>query len=76
MIQKFDIAVIVAFYGNVCSGAPDEENMEEEEEFDWEIEQTLQKENVEDSLCPSGSYGFGSQKSGVFKRLQVSGSIK
>ncbi|XP_034296454.1 protein SHQ1 homolog [Pantherophis guttatus] len=50
--------------------APDEENMEEEEEFDWEIEQTLQKDNLEDSLCPSGSYGFGSQKSGVFRRLQ------
>ncbi|XP_026534843.1 protein SHQ1 homolog [Notechis scutatus] len=51
-------------------GAPDEENMEEEEEFDWEIEQTLQKDNMEDSLCPSSSYGFGSQKSGVFRRLQ------
>ncbi|XP_026578220.1 protein SHQ1 homolog [Pseudonaja textilis] len=51
-------------------GAPDEENMEEEEEFDWEIEQTLQKDNMEDSLCPSCSYGFGSQKSGVFRRLQ------
>ncbi|ETE69008.1 Protein SHQ1-like protein, partial [Ophiophagus hannah] len=52
------------------SGAPDEENIEEEEEFDWEIEQTLQKDHMEDSLCPSGSYGFGSQKSGVFRRLQ------
>ncbi|XP_039189448.1 protein SHQ1 homolog isoform X1 [Crotalus tigris] len=51
-------------------GAPDEENMEEEEEFDWEIEQTLQKDYTEDSLCPSNTYGFGSQKSGVFRRLQ------
>ncbi|KAM3843691.1 protein SHQ1 homolog isoform 1-T4 [Vipera latastei] len=51
-------------------GAPDEENMEEEEEFDWEIEQTLQKDNTEDSLCPSNTYGFGSQKSGVFRWLQ------
>lgn len=74
MVQKFDIAV--TFDGNACSGAPDEENMEEEEEFDWEIEQTLQKDNTEDSLCPSNTYGFGSQKSGVFRRLQVSGSIK
>ncbi|KAM6469173.1 protein SHQ1 homolog isoform 2-T2 [Liasis olivaceus] len=53
-------------------GAPDEENMEEEEEeeFDWEVEQTLQEESTEDPLCPSATYGFGSQKSGVFRRLQ------
>ncbi|XP_063147663.1 protein SHQ1 homolog isoform X2 [Candoia aspera] len=55
-------------------GAPDEENMEaeeeEEEEFDWEIEQTLQEESTEGPLCPSGAYGFGNQKSEVFRRLQ------
>nr|XP_003217839.2 PREDICTED: protein SHQ1 homolog [Anolis carolinensis] len=51
-------------------GAENDEDVEEEEEFDWEIEQTLYEENKESSLCSPCTYGFGNQKSGVFKRLQ------
>nr|XP_056702722.1 protein SHQ1 homolog [Euleptes europaea] len=45
-------------------------NGEEEEEFDWEIEQIPYEESREDCLCSSCGYGFGNQKSGVFRRLQ------
>lgn len=48
-----------------------EGEQEEDEEFDWEIEQTLYEESREDHLCSSCGYGFGNQKSGVFRRLQV-----
>ncbi|CAH2312890.1 SHQ1 homolog [Pelobates cultripes] len=41
---------------------------EEEEEFDWQIEQTPYEEPSADVLhC---SYGFGNSRSGVFRRLQ------
>ncbi|NWU96985.1 SHQ1 protein, partial [Upupa epops] len=43
---------------------------EEEEEFDWEIEQTPYKESSEDALPPQYCYGFGNLRSGVFQRLQ------
>ncbi|KAJ6668252.1 hypothetical protein lerEdw1_015629 [Lerista edwardsae] len=51
-------------------GAENEEEQEEEEEFDWEIEQTPYDESQDDSLNLCCSYGFGSLKSGVFRRLQ------
>ncbi|XP_062977988.1 protein SHQ1 homolog [Elgaria multicarinata webbii] len=54
----------------MASGADNEEDMEEEEEFDWEIEQTLYEESRETLLCSTCTYGFGNQKSGVFSRLQ------
>ncbi|XP_065498794.1 protein SHQ1 homolog [Caloenas nicobarica] len=43
---------------------------EEEEEFDWEIEQTPYKENAESTLPLQYRYGFGNLCSGVFQRLQ------
>ncbi|NXN94080.1 SHQ1 protein, partial [Rhinopomastus cyanomelas] len=43
---------------------------EEEEEFDWEIEQTPYKESSENTLSPQYCYGFGNLRSGVFQRLQ------
>ncbi|XP_068010474.1 protein SHQ1 homolog isoform X2 [Melanerpes formicivorus] len=43
---------------------------EEEEEFDWEIEQTPYNEIAESSLPPEYCYGFGNLRSGVFQRLQ------
>ncbi|XP_015285003.1 PREDICTED: protein SHQ1 homolog [Gekko japonicus] len=43
---------------------------QEEEEFDWEIEQTPYEESREDHLSSSCGYGFGNQKSEVFRRLQ------
>ncbi|XP_065543532.1 protein SHQ1 homolog isoform X2 [Lathamus discolor] len=42
---------------------------EEEEEFDWEIEQTPCKDSAESSI-PQYCYGFGNLRSGVFQRLQ------
>ncbi|NXG41925.1 SHQ1 protein, partial [Psilopogon haemacephalus] len=43
---------------------------EEEEEFDWEIEQTPYNESAESTLAPQYCYGFGNLRSGVFQRLQ------
>ncbi|XP_069722117.1 protein SHQ1 homolog [Phaenicophaeus curvirostris] len=43
---------------------------EEEEEFDWEVEQTLYEKNAESTLPLQYRYGFGNLRSGVFQRLQ------
>ncbi|NXH21706.1 SHQ1 protein, partial [Bucco capensis] len=44
---------------------------EEEEEFDWEIEQTPYEESTESITLPlQYHYGFGNLQSGVFQRLQ------
>ncbi|NXI35266.1 SHQ1 protein, partial [Galbula dea] len=44
---------------------------EEEEEFDWEIEQTPYEESAESITLPlQYRYGFGNLRSGVFQRLQ------
>ncbi|XP_071612425.1 protein SHQ1 homolog isoform X2 [Heliangelus exortis] len=43
---------------------------EEEEEFDWEIEQTPYKESAESAQPLQNCYGFGNLRSGVFQRLQ------
>ncbi|XP_042679662.1 protein SHQ1 homolog isoform X2 [Centrocercus urophasianus] len=45
-------------------------DLEEEEEFDWEVEQTLHKEASEGPLSLQCYYGFGNLRSGVFQRLQ------
>uniref|UniRef100_A0A8D0H3X4 Protein SHQ1 homolog n=1 Tax=Sphenodon punctatus TaxID=8508 RepID=A0A8D0H3X4_SPHPU len=46
------------------------EEQEEEEEFDWEIEQAPYKETEESTLNLYCSYGFGNLQSGVFQRWQ------
>uniref|UniRef100_A0A7N6BVG6 Protein SHQ1 homolog n=1 Tax=Anabas testudineus TaxID=64144 RepID=A0A7N6BVG6_ANATE len=52
-----------------CSqGVGDDE--EEDEEFDWHVEQEVYKENSEEELRTLHKYGFGNQRSGVFARLQ------
>ncbi|NXY71079.1 SHQ1 protein, partial [Glareola pratincola] len=43
---------------------------EEEEEFDWEIEQTPYEESAESTPPLQYRYGFGNLRSGVFQRLQ------
>ncbi|NWW49658.1 SHQ1 protein, partial [Pedionomus torquatus] len=43
---------------------------EEEEEFDWEIEQTPYNISAESTLPLQYRYGFGNLRSGVFQRLQ------
>ena len=42
---------------------------EEEEDIDWQIEQEPYEEAAPSLTDPK--YGFASQRSGVFKRLQV-----
>ncbi|XP_070758501.1 protein SHQ1 homolog [Enoplosus armatus] len=43
---------------------------EDEEEFDWQVEQEVYKESSEEELRALQKYGFGNQRSGVFARLQ------
>ncbi|KFQ30103.1 Protein SHQ1 [Merops nubicus] len=52
------------------SSASAELSEEDEEEFDWEIEQTPYREGPENTLTPQHPYGFGNLRSGVFQRLQ------
>lgn len=47
----------------------DEED--DEEEFDWQVEQEVYKESSVEELRAMQKYGFGCQRSGVFARLQV-----
>ncbi|KAM5313932.1 protein SHQ1 homolog isoform 1-T1 [Glossophaga mutica] len=48
-----------------------EEGVEDDDDdFDWEIEQSPYKEVSEVSLNVQGNYGFGGLRSGVFQRLQ------
>ncbi|XP_065791359.1 protein SHQ1 homolog [Muntiacus reevesi] len=48
-----------------------EEGVEDDDdEFDWEIEQSPYEEVPESALNPNCRYGFGNLRSGVFQRLQ------
>uniref|UniRef100_A0A8C6WD36 Protein SHQ1 homolog n=1 Tax=Nannospalax galili TaxID=1026970 RepID=A0A8C6WD36_NANGA len=53
-----------------ASGVSEEGVEEEDEEFDWEIEQTPYKEISESALNSQYHYGFGNLRSGVVQRLQ------
>uniref|UniRef100_A0A5F4VT69 Protein SHQ1 homolog n=1 Tax=Callithrix jacchus TaxID=9483 RepID=A0A5F4VT69_CALJA len=46
------------------------EEVVDDEDFDWEIEQTPYEEVSESALNPQCHYGFGNLRSGVFQRLQ------
>ncbi|XP_027719664.1 protein SHQ1 homolog [Vombatus ursinus] len=46
------------------------ESNEDEEDFDWEIEQSPYEELTESDLNSQWHYGFGNLRTGVFKRLQ------
>ncbi|XP_019741360.1 protein SHQ1 homolog, partial [Hippocampus comes] len=50
------------------SGANDD--AEDEEEFDWQVEQEVYVERSEEELSALQKYGFGNKRSGVFGRLQ------
>ncbi|KAG8538888.1 hypothetical protein GDO81_021836, partial [Engystomops pustulosus] len=50
------------------NAAPEDDD---EEEFDWQIEQTPYEEPPRDALCSQCGYGFGNLRVGVFGRLQV-----
>ncbi|XP_037656305.1 protein SHQ1 homolog [Choloepus didactylus] len=43
---------------------------DDDEEFDWQIEQSPYEEVSESALNPQCYYGFGNLRSGVFQRLQ------
>lgn len=49
----------------------DGEEEDDEEEFDWQVEQEVYVDTSEEQLNELQKYGFGSQRSGVFTRLQV-----
>ncbi|KAK9973610.1 hypothetical protein ABG768_024329 [Culter alburnus] len=51
-----------------CGGGCEEED--EEEEFDWQIEQEIYTETPAETLKEYHKYGFGNLRSGVFTRLQ------
>lgn len=44
---------------------------EDEEDFDWQVEQEIYTEKSEEELRALQKYGFGNQRCGVFARLQV-----
>ncbi|XP_036593322.1 protein SHQ1 homolog [Trichosurus vulpecula] len=52
------------------SELPAESNEDEEEDFDWEIEQSPYEELTENDLNSQCHYGFGNLRTGVFRRLQ------
>lgn len=58
------------FLSGACGGETCEEE-DEEEEFDWQIEQEVYAEPPAETLKGYHKYGFGNLRSGVFCRLQV-----
>lgn len=48
-----------------------EEEDDDEEGFDWQVEQVVYQESSEEELNAMQMYGFGNKRSGVFARLQV-----
>lgn len=54
-----------------CSQSGVDHEEEDEEEFDWQIEQEVYTESSEEERRALQKYGFGNQRSGVFARLQV-----
>uniref|UniRef100_A0A2K5QRF7 Protein SHQ1 homolog n=1 Tax=Cebus imitator TaxID=2715852 RepID=A0A2K5QRF7_CEBIM len=59
------------FWGFHSLGASEiPEEVVDDEDFDWEIEQTPYEEVSESALNPQYHYGFGNLRSGVFQRLQ------
>ncbi|KAJ8259748.1 hypothetical protein GJAV_G00172970 [Gymnothorax javanicus] len=53
-----------------CGGNAAEDEEDEDEEFDWQVDQQVYEENTEDEMSSLQKYGFGNLRSGVFARLQ------
>ncbi|XP_061543858.1 protein SHQ1 homolog [Phycodurus eques] len=53
-----------------CSESVDNDEAEDEEDFDWQVEQEVYVERSEEGLSDLQKYGFGNQRYGVFARLQ------
>ncbi|XP_075690160.1 protein SHQ1 homolog isoform X2 [Rhinoderma darwinii] len=60
----------IATYNADDGSSNDAPEDEEEEEFDWQIDQTPFEEPSSDALKSQCSYGFGNLRVGVFGRLQ------
>uniref|UniRef100_A0A3P8QX23 Protein SHQ1 homolog n=2 Tax=Astatotilapia calliptera TaxID=8154 RepID=A0A3P8QX23_ASTCA len=53
-----------------CSERVGDNEDEDEEDFDWQVEQEIYTEKSEEELRALQKYGFGNQRCGVFARLQ------
>ncbi|XP_049589724.1 protein SHQ1 homolog [Syngnathus scovelli] len=53
-----------------CSESAGHAEAEDEEEFDWQVEQEVYVERSEEELSGLQKYGFGNKRAGVFARLQ------
>ncbi|XP_077430190.1 protein SHQ1 homolog [Vanacampus margaritifer] len=53
-----------------CSESGGNDEAEDEEDFDWQVEQEVYVERSEEELSGMQKYGFGNKRSGVFARLQ------
>lgn len=53
-----------------CSERVGDNEDEDEEDFDWQVEQEIYTEKSEEELSALQKYGFGNQRCGVFARLQ------
>ncbi|XP_062852788.1 protein SHQ1 homolog [Trichomycterus rosablanca] len=53
-----------------CSSSEAGQEDEDEEEFDWQVEQQPYVESSEEDLKKLQKYGFGNLRTGVFSRLQ------
>ncbi|KAM7423171.1 hypothetical protein PAMA_010954 [Pampus argenteus] len=53
-----------------CSEGVGDDEEEDEEDFDWQVEQEVYTESSEEEMRTLQKYGFGNQRSGVFARLQ------
>lgn len=63
--------VVVFLTPGACSEGAGNAEEEDEEEFDWQVEQEVYTERSEEELSVLHKYGFGNRRSGVFARLQV-----
>ncbi|XP_041836037.1 protein SHQ1 homolog isoform X2 [Melanotaenia boesemani] len=53
-----------------CTESVGDDEEEDEEDFDWQVEQEVYMERSEEHMRALQKYGFGNQRSGVFARLQ------
>ncbi|XP_053493005.1 protein SHQ1 homolog isoform X2 [Ictalurus furcatus] len=61
---------LVEEIGACSMSEPCQEDKDEEEDFDWQVEQQPYIESSEEDLKKLQKYGFGNLRTGVFSRLQ------
>lgn len=62
---------LMFYITEVCSGSLKGEEEDDEDGFDWQVEQQVDMETLKEQLNKLQKYGFGNQRSGVFTGLQV-----